>query len=59
MAYAVETWITAHDGRRVKIGIPVGMRLGDVEDQLHERYWTPPKPEAITPKEGQADERLD
>ena len=51
MAYALETWITAHDGRRVKIGIPVGMRLGDVEDQLHERYWTPPKPEAITPKE--------
>lgn len=40
-SYAFTMWITARDGRRVKIGVPVGMTVGELEDQLHERYWFP------------------
>ena len=37
--YAFNMWITANDGRRVKIVVPVGMTVGELEDQLHDRYW--------------------
>ena len=37
--YAFTTWITARDGRRVKIGVPLGLSVGELEDQLHDRYW--------------------
>lgn len=39
--FAFTMRITAHDGRRVKIGVPVGMTVGELEDELHERYWSP------------------
>lgn len=55
MDFAVKIWITAHDGRRVKIGIPVGMKLSDVEDQLHERYWSPQDSDTTAEKEGHGD----
>ena len=42
LPYAFTTWITARDGRRVRIGVPVGMTVGDLENQLHERYWSAP-----------------
>jgi hypothetical protein len=38
--YAFTTWVTARDGRRVKIGVPAGMSVGELEDQLHDRYWS-------------------
>jgi len=39
-SYAFTMWITARDGRRVKIGVPVGMTVGELEDRLHDRYWS-------------------
>ena len=38
--FAFTTWINAKDGRRIKIGVPVGMTVGELEDQLHEHYWS-------------------
>ena len=38
---AFTMWVKTWDDRRVKINVPVGMTLGELEDQLHERYWTP------------------
>ena len=42
MGWATTFWTTTHDGRKVKIGIPVGITLGQVEDQMHDRYWSKP-----------------
>lgn len=41
LAYAFTMWITAKNGRRFNIGVPAGMTVGELEDQLHERYWSP------------------
>ena len=38
---AFTMWVKTWDNRRVKINVPVGMTLGELEDQLHERCWTP------------------
>jgi hypothetical protein len=49
--FAFTVWIKANDGRRVKIGVPVGMTVDELEGHLHERYWSPPDKS----KEGQSD----
>lgn len=40
--FAFTAWVRAKGGRKVKIGVPVGMTVGELEDILHERYWSPP-----------------
>ena len=36
--YAFTMWITAPGRGKIKLGIPVGMTVGELEDHLHENY---------------------
>jgi hypothetical protein len=36
--YAFTMWIRVPSRERIKIGVPIGITLGELEDQLYEKY---------------------